>query len=84
MTVPKFTQRYFKPTFEYDKSLFEGLEWPVANSKGTGTYAITLEPKGFTCDCPGFAFRGKCKHSQQINDRVEEAINGEAPEYTTY
>ena len=41
-TVPKFKQSYFKPTFEYDKSLFEGLVWPVTNSKGTGTYDITL------------------------------------------
>jgi len=82
--VPKFKQSYFKPTFEYDKSLFEGLVWPVTNSKGTGTYDITLEPKGFTCDCPGFSFRGKCKHSQQVNDRVQEAINGEVPEYYTY
>ena len=82
--MPKFKQSYFKPTFEYDKSLFEGLVCPVTNSKGTGTYDITLEPKGFTCDCPGFSFRGKCKHSQQVNDRVEEAINGKVPEYHTY
>ncbi len=79
--MPKFKQSYFKPSFEYDKSLFEGLVWAVTNSKGTGTYDITLEPKGFTCDCPGFSFRGKCKHSQQINDRLEEAIDGRVPQY---
>lgn len=82
--MPKFKQSYFKPTFDYDKSLFEGLIWKEPNSKGTGSYDITLEPKGFTCDCPGFSFRGKCKHSQMVNDRVEEAINGEVPEYYTY
>ena len=79
--MPKFKQSYFKPTFDYDKSIFEGLVWKEPNSKGTGTYDITLEPKGFTCDCPGFSFRGKCKHTQQIHDRVEEAINGKVPEY---
>ena len=79
--MPKFKQSYFKPSFEYDKSLFEGLVWAVTNSKGTGTYDITLEPKGFTCDCPGFSFRGKCKHSQQINDKLEEAIDGRVPQY---
>ena len=82
-TVPKFKQSYMKPSFAYDKSIFEGLIWQEPNSKGTGTYDITLEPKGFTCDCPGFSFRGKCKHSKLVNDRVERAINGEVPEFYT-
>ena len=83
MTVPKPSKSFFKPTFEYDRSLFEGLTWQEPNSKGTGTYDVTLEPKGFTCDCPGFSFTGKCKHSQLVNDRVERAINGEVPEFYT-
>ena len=82
--MPKPKQSYFKPSFDFNRDLFEGVTWPVANSKGTGTYSVTLEPKGFTCDCPGFAFRGKCKHAQQTHRRLEEAINGEAPEYHTY
>jgi hypothetical protein len=80
-TVPKYKESFFKPTFEYDRSLFEGLTWQEPNSKGTGTYAVTLAPKGFTCDCPGFSFRGKCKHSQTVNDRVAFAIEGEVPNY---
>ena len=48
-----------------------------------GTYDITLEPKGFTCDCPGFTFRGKCKHTLNVNNRIKEAIYGEVPEYYT-
>ena len=79
--MAKFTQRYMKPTFEFNKDLFEGLTWPVANSKGTDNYAITLEPKGFTCDCPGFTFRGRCKHTQSINDRIKEAVDGRVPQY---
>jgi len=79
--VPKYKESFFKPTFEYDRSLFEGLTWQEPNSKGTGTYAVTLAPKGFTCDCPGFSFRGKCKHSQTVNDRVADAIEGEVPNY---
>ena len=78
--MPKFKQSYFKPTFDYDKSLFEGLIWQEPNSKGTGTYDITLEPKGFTCDCPGFSFRGKCKHSQQSHMiRVQESHQWPSP-----
>ena len=79
--MPKFKPSYFKPTFDFNRDLFEGLVWSEPNSKGTGTYAVTLEPKGFTCDCPGFSFRGKCKHSQQVNDRVERAVNNEVPRY---
>ena len=79
--MPKYKESFFKPTFEYDRSLFEGLTWQEPNSKGTGTYAVTLAPKGFTCDCPGFSFRGKCKHSQTVNDRVAFAIDGEVPNY---
>jgi len=79
--MAKFRQSYFKPDFEFARDLFEGLTWQEPNSKGTGTYAITLEPRGFTCDCPGFTFRGRCKHTQSVNNRIKEAVNGRVPEY---
>ena len=53
----------------------------MPNSKGTDTYDVVCEERGFTCDCPGFTFRGKCKHSQTVVDRIEEAIDGRVPEY---
>ena len=81
--MPKFTQKYMKPDFTFNRELFEDLTWPVANSKGTGSYAVTLEHKGFTCDCPGFTFRGRCKHTQAINDRIKEAVDGQVPQYET-
>jgi hypothetical protein len=81
--MTKFTQKYMKPDFEFNQDLFLDLVWPVPNSKGTDNYAITLEHKGFTCDCPGFMFRGKCKHTQQINDRIKEAVDGQVPQYET-
>lgn len=81
--MAKFAKKYMRPDFEFNTDLFLGLVWPVANSKGTDNYAITLESKGFTCDCPGFTFRGKCKHTQQINDRIKEAVDGQVPQYET-
>jgi len=76
MTVPKYKQNYFKPDFEFARDLFEGLVWKEPNSKGTDTYDITL-------DCPGFMFRGKCKHTLNVNNRIKEAVHGEVPEYYT-
>ena len=81
--MPRFKQNYFKPDFEFAQDLFEGLTWKEPNPKGTDTYDITLESKGFTCDCPGFTFRGKCKHTLNVNNRIKEAIYGEVPEYYT-
>jgi hypothetical protein len=81
--MAKSAKKYMQPDFEFDRDLFEGLVWPVANSKGTLNYAITLEHQGFTCDCAGFMFRGKCKHTQQINDRIKEAVDGQVPQYET-
>ena len=81
--MAKFAKKYMRPDFEFNTDLFLGLVWPVANSKGTDNYSITLESKGFTCDCPGFMFRGKCKHTQQINDRIKEAVDGQVPQYET-
>ena len=81
--MPKFKQSYMKPTFKYDMNIFEGLIWKEPNSKGTDTYDITLESKGFTCDCPGFTFRGRCKNTLIVNNRVKRAIDSEVPEYYT-
>lgn len=35
----------------------------IAGSKGA-SYTVTITPKGRTCTCPGFSFRGACKHTQ--------------------
>jgi uncharacterized Zn finger protein len=50
-----------------------GFVWPVAGSKGN-EYSVELHDKGFDCDCPGFTFRGSCKHSKAILDKVEGAM----------
>lgn len=42
-------------------------QWPTVEVQGSkgNTYTVTLcDPP--VCDCAGFAFRGKCKHINQV------------------
>ena len=82
LVMAKFTQRYLKSTmFKPKDSVFEGLIWKKPNSKGTDTYDVECTEQGFTCECPGFTFRGKCKHSQEVLTRIEEALDDRSPKY---
>lgn len=78
----KFAKRYLKPTaFEPKDSIFEGIVWTVEGSKKGSSYSVTLHDKGFECDCTGFTFHGKCKHSKSVLERVEQAVNNDVPKY---
>ena len=61
--------------------MFLGLVWHIAGSKKGTEYSVELHERGFTCECSGFTFRGKCKHSDSVLKRVEEAIDGRVPQY---
>lgn len=39
--------------------------WLVEGSKGN-EYSVEMHKKGFTCECLGFNFSGKCKHISHI------------------
>ena len=69
--MSKFKAKYLKPTiFNPKDHWMVGIVWPVKGSKGN-EYSVELHDKGFDCDCPGFTFRGTCKHSQAILNKVE-------------
>lgn len=45
-------------------------EWRVLSSKGDHYYTVTLTPSGdLSCTCPGFYYRGRCRHVQEILQR---------------
>ena len=46
--------------------------WTVAGSRGS-VYTVRMEHKKLTCSCPGFQFRGQCRHIEQIREQVKEA-----------
>ena len=42
----------------------EGV-WAVVGSKGA-SYTVRAVQGRYTCTCPGFGWRGKCKHAAQV------------------
>jgi hypothetical protein len=53
------------------ETMLKPLQIPIASSKGDGTVYTTIAATLFNdpvCDCPGFQFRGKCKHVSLLED----------------
>jgi len=47
-----------------------GFVWPVVSSRTGESYKVTMTDLGFTCNCVAGSMRGKCKHAQQIHDKL--------------
>jgi len=77
--MPKPTVRYFKPADikTFKNHWLEDIVWPVEGSKGN-TYEVKLHEKGFDCTCPGFTYRGECKH---VHGVVRRVFAERVPEY---
>lgn len=67
-----YFEKYFKPWY---KKKYGGKKvLTVESSSGKGTYDVVVDEYGtLTCTCPGFRYRGKCKHS----DIVKALLKGE-------
>ena len=66
----KFAKHYLKPAdWTFKGNLLVGTEWSVAGSKKDSFYTVALTEQGFTCDCTGFTFYGKCKHSLSVIEK---------------
>ena len=59
-------KRYYKSKEIHTKNHFlVNTIWPVKGSK-SNEYFVQMHEKGFTCDCLGFMYSGKCKHTYQV------------------
>jgi hypothetical protein len=69
--MKRFGPRYYKPeNIKFKGHISQGVEWCLKGNKGT-IHIVTMTPKGFTCDCPGMTFHGKCKHTRAIADNLD-------------
>ena len=44
-------------------------EWKVTGSKG-GVYNVSFKNKVYTCNCPGYGYRRRCRHIEKIKSEV--------------
>jgi hypothetical protein len=42
----------------------------VLSSKGTETYDVNVSGDYENCTCPGFTYRGRCKHVTALKERL--------------
>jgi hypothetical protein len=61
-------------TYE-DEEVSDAKTWKFEGSKGN-IYVVTDEDGIIKCTCPGFKFRGQCKHSGEI---IANGAGGQAP-----
>jgi len=60
-------KRYYKSEEINTKNHFlVNTIWPIEGSKKGDEYSIEMHDKGFTCECLGFTYNGKCRHTKQV------------------
>ena len=59
--------RYMVCERKSPESRSDGLHgvWAVVGSKGAH-YTVRAQSGRYSCTCPGFGWRGKCKHIEQV------------------
>lgn len=64
--VPSYTELPAGTTLDMLQWVQPSMPKTTYKTKHVGKYIITLYDSGrVTCDCPGFTFRKKCKHSAE-------------------
>ena len=52
-------------TFTIEEPKSEYPNWQVKSDSGK-TYTVSLIEGKYSCNCVGYGYRGKCKHSEQV------------------
>jgi hypothetical protein len=60
------------PGIETRNHVFVDFEWPFISSRDGAEYHVLMTPKGFTCECAGFTFHGKCRHINRVGELLTE------------
>jgi hypothetical protein len=59
-------QKYYNhPAIVTKNHFLIDYTWLVDGSKGN-KYSVEMHDKGFTCECLGFTYNTKCKHTSYI------------------
>ena len=70
--MSRYKERYYAPSdWNFKDNLLVGTEWSVPGSKPGSSYVVALTAKGFKCECQGFTFKGKCKHTTTVVERFD-------------
>ena len=67
----KKNSAYAPPHWNFVGHWLVGTCWQVNGSK-QNTYSVTITERGFVCDCTGFVFHGKCKHTKSIAEKFDD------------
>ena len=56
-----------------EESKSEYPNWQVQSESGK-TYIVSLIGNKYSCNCVGYGYRGKCKHSEQVKQENAETV----------
>lgn len=74
--MSRYKERFYAPEgWDFKNNFLVGTEWSVAGSKAGSSYVVALTPRGFKCECQGFTFKGKCKHTTQIAEKFDDELS---------
>lgn len=69
ITQKDLYDRWQKPVKREYKPAEPSLKVEVKSSTGKGTYLVEYKHNMWSCTCPSFGFRRKCKHIDQVKSK---------------
>jgi hypothetical protein len=70
VTTEMLSKRWVKPARKVeDKPKGGDVSVQVKSSTGKGSYTVEFKNNQWSCTCPAFGFRRKCKHIDQVKSK---------------